>query len=171
MSGWHAVNGWVFAIVLTFPVAGEAQAVPKWVSPARMLSGDGNATLQWSIEGDDSVPVFRIRERSRAEQQILFTDQAEFQLLRQLPGDYCYWVQTCVYQADGYPSCSPPSAPLSLTVLANDASDKSLPGSESKFGMACEPSVMRSLRPESEATTSASGKWISAPVWGKGEES
>lgn len=173
VAGWHTWNkkSWVIAIVLVVPALADAQEVPKWVSPARMLSGDGRATLQWSIDGSGSAPVFRIREKSRVEQQVVFTDQAEFRLLRQPPGDYCYWVQTCIYQSDGYPSCSRPSAPLLLTVMPKGTSDWPSAESAGTSFMACEPAVMRSLRPAGTANQDGLDEWTSTQAWRWGERS
>ncbi|MGH8035321.1 MAG: hypothetical protein ACREO9_08860 [Lysobacterales bacterium] len=134
------------AALLLAPVFVSAQTTPTWVSKNHAINKGGLANLQWSIEGVESVALFRISEDAPGEIQIIFTDQAEIDLCRNQPGDYHYRVQTCVSLADGHPRCSSPSKPLILTVLdalpagasVTDSADKTA-GSDEPGARDCSP--------------------------------
>lgn len=104
------------AALLVLPGLSSAQDTPMWVSATPVISTDGFATLQWTVNGDQSVAVFRILEQTPADRQYIFTDQAEIRLFRNVPGDYSYWVQACAGWSSDQPRCGPPSQPLTLTV-------------------------------------------------------
>jgi len=94
------------------------QAKPVWLTATHVTTGDGFATLRWSVEGDGVWALFRISENHSGERQISFTDQAEIRVFRSQPGEYNFWVQACKRYADGYAECGAFSPRLSLSVSA-----------------------------------------------------
>lgn len=113
MSGTKIV---LIALLLALPGVASAQDTPSWVSATPVVTADGFATLQWSMNGDQSISAFRIHEQAPDEQQFLYTDQVEIRLFRKLPGDYRFRVQACIRSPSDYPRCGAPSQPLTLIV-------------------------------------------------------
>lgn len=119
-------------IGVALPGTGFAQPKPVWVSQTPVRTDDGFATLRWSVEGNDSVALFRISEESSGEKQFSFTEQAEIRVFRLKPGDYSFWVQACKRYADGFPLCGEPSQRLTLIVVNADFELMPISGSGSE---------------------------------------
>ncbi len=81
-----------------------------------ILSDDGYADLQWAVSGGDPVSFFKLTESFQDESSIHFVDHPETRLFRLRPGHYEFWVQACVRDSGGYPSCGDKSGRLDLVV-------------------------------------------------------
>lgn len=115
-----AVIGFCFFLFLMMPVAAMAQAKARWISSTQLITKEGLATLRWSVDGNEAIALFRLREEHSGEYQISYTDQTEIDVVREEPGDYRFWVQACRRYADGYPHCGESSRRLTLSVIETD---------------------------------------------------
>jgi len=138
-----SVIGLGLVFLLAMPCTGLAQARALWLTPDRLTTPDGVATLRWSVEGGEAIALFRISEEYSEEHQISYTDQAEIQVVRSEPGDYSFWVQACTRYADGYPLCGESSRRLTLIVREPATTPTPQPGKGNEF-----PDADRGLNPE-----------------------
>jgi len=109
----------VVLVLLVFQSSGFAVASnspPTWTVPVQQTSDDGYALLAWQSVVDESPGLFKITETFKEKVMFHYTESTDLRAWRVEPGEYEFFIQSCVKNDTGAPDCGNPSETLELLV-------------------------------------------------------